>query len=270
MDLKLKSTQLQYQGYLNTPLLWITNALFDLKHLEIPEQSTKIFTEIIPDNLRLGKRVERFVMAELKQLDSVEVIVENVQIQDGKITIGELDCLLKLNDIPVHLEIIYKFYLYDSSVGYSEIDHCIGPNRNDSLNKKLDKLKNKQLPLLYNKHTKPLLDDLLLNEKNIKQRIYFKAQLFIPFRSDVKFEILNKECLAGFYIHFSALTQFSEAKFYIPSKIDWLVQVHSRVTWLNFDHFEAVVRLLYKNQTSPLCWVKFPKGIIQKFFVVWW
>lgn len=270
MNSKDKHIQLQYQGYFNSALLWKTSNLLDLIQLEVPEQSTSLCTEFIPDNLRLGKRVERFVSSELQQLPEIEILKENIQIQDGKITIGELDCLLTRHDIPFHLEIVYKFYLYDSSVGSSEFEHWIGPNRNDSLIKKLDKLKNKQLPLLYKEQTKALLDDLQLNVNEIKQRVYFKAQLFVPYKTTIKFELLNKECLTGFYIHFSKLTPLANAKFHIPSKTDWLIQVHSNVTWLNFNQFKSVVTLLYKNQTSPLCWVKLPKGTIQKFFVVWW
>ena len=44
----------------------------------------------------------------------------------------------------IHLEIVYKFYLYDNTIGTSEIDHWIGPNRNDSLREKLEKLKSKR------------------------------------------------------------------------------------------------------------------------------
>jgi len=63
------------------------------------------------------------------------------------------------NNKPIHLEIIYKFYLYDPSIGLTQLDHWIGPNRRDSLVKKLTKLKQKQLPLLYH----PLITQLLIS-----------------------------------------------------------------------------------------------------------
>ena len=80
----------------------------------------------------------------------IKILAENVQIQNEKTTVGEIDCILTTAKKPVHLEIIYKFYLYDKSVGTNELEHWIGPNRRDSLVSKLNKLKDKQLPLLYN------------------------------------------------------------------------------------------------------------------------
>jgi len=271
MNLKSKQKQLQYQGYLNTPLLWKTHKVFGIKQLESSKQSHLIFNELIPDNLRLGKRVERFVSAELEKNERIEVLLENTQIQNQKLTIGELDCVLKLNETPIHLEIIYKFYLYDPNVGSTEIEHWIGPNRNDNLLKKLTKLKEKQLPLLYNTHTKPHLDALNLKVENILQRVCFKAQLFKPYNSNnIKFDLLNKDCLKGFYVSFSELEQFISCKFYIPNKIDWLLEVQTQIDWLPYALFIEKITTLINKKTAPLCWIKFPKGTVQKFFVVWW
>ncbi len=263
--------KLQYQGYLNTPLLWKAHEVFGLKQLELNNQNYSVFNEILPDNLRLGKRVERFVSAELNKNESVEILLENVQIQNQKLTIGELDCIIKHDKTPIHLEIIYKFYLYDPKVGKTEIEHWIGPNRNDNLLKKLTKLKDKQLPLLYNIHTKPHLDALNLKAEKLLQRVYFKAQLFTPYTNNTAdFKILNKDCLKGFYISFSELEQFASCKFYIPNKADWLVEVQTQVDWLPYTLFLEKITTLINKKTAPLCWIKFPKGAVKKFFVVWW
>ncbi|WP_439335600.1 DUF1853 family protein [Thalassobellus sediminis] len=271
MDLKLKQIQLQYQGYFNTPLLWKTHEVFGLMQLEISNQRHFVFNDIIPDNLRLGKRVERFVSRELEKDDRIEVLLENTQIQNQKLTIGELDCILKFNETPIHLEIIYKFYLYDPTIGATEIEHWIGPNRNDNLLKKITKLKEKQLPLLYNVHTKPHIDALNLNTESILQRVCFKAQLFIPYNtSAVDFKLLNKGCLKGFYIPFSEIEQFTSCKFYIPNKVDWLLEVQTHVNWLSYTSFVEKTTILINKKTAPLCWIKFPKGAVQKFFIVWW
>lgn len=270
MDLKPKQIQLQYQGYLNTPLLWKIHEVLGLKQLELYKQSNLVFNETISDNLRLGKRVERFVSAELQNDARIEVLLENTQIQNQKLTIGELDCLLKLDETPIHLEIIYKFYLYDSNVGSTEIEHWIGPNRNDNLLKKLTKLRDKQLPLLYNAHTKSHLDILNLKAESILQRVCFKAQLFTPYSYTVDFNLLNKDCLKGFYIPFSEIEQFASCKFYIPNKVDWLLEVETQIDWLSYALFLEKLRILINEKTAPLCWIKFPTGAVQKFFVVWW
>ncbi len=132
-------------------------------------------------NYVLGKYIERFVSYQLTQEKSINIICENIQIQKEKITLGELDCILLKDKKPIHLEVIYKFYLYDPSVGKTEVEHFIGPNRKDSLVEKLDKLKEKQLPLLYSNECVSYLKSINLQSSEIEQQVYFKGQLFIPF-----------------------------------------------------------------------------------------
>jgi hypothetical protein len=264
-----KNIQAQYQGYLRTPSLW-KNSVFGIQQFEFSTDAENIINESIPENLRLGKRVERFVSSQLQQNKEITILLENVQVQNEKITIGEIDCLLKHNHTPIHLEIIYKFYLFDAQIGTTEIEHWIGPNRNDSLLKKLTKLKEKQLPLLYNPLTKPLLDDLDLKADEIQQVVCFKAQLFVPYQKDVEFKELNAACINGFYIPISEIKQFTDSKFYIPTKTNWLLEVQTQVNWLNYSLFSEEVTTLTNAKTAPLCWIKFPNGNIQKFFVVWW
>jgi len=269
MNSKSKDIQLQYQGYFHTPLLWKNKHLFGLKQLELSSGAETVFNEVVSEKLRLGKRVERFVSHELKQNEAI-ILIENIQIQNEKLTIGEIDCILKHHEAVIHLEIVYKFYLYDVSVGTTEIEHWIGPNRKDSLIAKLTKLKEKQLPLLYNTHTKPLLDALNLKMDALQQFVYFKAQLFIPYKKEVVFLELNKNCVNGFYIHFNELSQFSSCKFYIPSKTNWLQETQIQVSWLVYQPFFVEVETLLQQKTTPLCWIKHANGKIQKFFIVWW
>lgn len=270
MDIRSKNIQLQYQGYLDTPLLWEDDALLGLKQLELDKQATNQFYDSISDQMLLGKRVERFVNAELEQHENIEILLENAQVQNEKTTIGEIDCILKQDGIPIHLEIIYKFYLYDSSVGDTEIERWIGPNRKDSLVKKLHKLKSKQLPLLHNTFTKTVLNKVHIDPAHTLQRVLFKAQLFTPFHEPIAFNLLNKGCLRGFYIHFPEIQQLSNCKFYIPIKVDWLMQVQSNTDWLSYPEFEKIISGIIAENKAPLCWIKFPNGIMQKFFVVWW
>lgn len=268
---KDKEIQLQYEGYINTPLLWQHQDVYGLQQLDIHPYNISNFNQSVPEGLRLGKRVERFVSHELSQDEHTTLLVENIQIQKDKRTLGELDALLLYNDQPIHLEIVYKFYLYDARVGDNELDHWIGPNRKDTLVKKLDKLKNKQLPLLFNPHTQPLLQDLNLDIKNLQQRVLFKAQLFTPYNdANISFELLNKTCIKGFYISFKHLKVLDNNKFYIPNKINWLSEKQTQSNWLPYDKFYEAVNPYILNKTSPLCWVKFPNGIVQKFFVAWW
>lgn len=271
MHQRQKDLQLKYEGFLKTPFLWHGKGVFDLVQFEIVSNKTSTFYQPIDKKLRLGKLVERFVSQELQRDNSVHILAENIQIQNNKITLGELDCLLTKDNTPIHLEIIYKFYLYDESVGNSEIEHWIGPNRRDSFIQKLTKLEKKQLPLLYSNHCKPYLNELNLDPFSIKQQVYFKAQLFIPLRKKEQFSTtLNSNCIYGFYIYPNQLDLFSSCKFYIPNKLNWLVEPHSNLNWSNFENFKNDVEKYLAQENSPLCWMKKPNGELIKFFVVWW
>lgn len=259
----------QYQGFLNTPLLW-ESELCGLSQFQLTSSNNQQFTSALPGKLRLGKRVERFVSEAIKSDPNIEILSENHQVQREKLTLGELDCILLRKEIPIHLEIIYKFYLVDTSVGTTEIEHCIGPNRKDNLLKKLTKLKEKQLPLLYAPETKPLLDQLGLNMEAIVQQVYFKAQLFLPLKETIKLKQLNRECVQGFYCNFEELQGFSDCKFDIPTKANWLKEAETQTNWMDFDSFREKINHLLAEEKSPLCWMKRPNGQLEKCFVVWW
>lgn len=263
--------QRQYEGFLNTPLLWEGVDLMGLNQLLLPKKPISHFVLKEQPNLRLGKRVEDFVFFELSTHKHIKILLKNTQIQHQKQTIGEIDCILQQNQFVIHLEIVYKFYLYDPTYGHTEIEHWIGPNRKDTLVKKLNKLKEKQLPLLHNVHTKNVLESLNLKAEAIKQQVYFKAQLFVPYRVEFDdFRVINMACIVGFYIHFKEIHEFQNCKFFIPDKIDWLQDVQNQVDWLNFNRFHEKIEVLIQQKTAPLCWIKFPKGRLLKFFVVWW
>ncbi len=271
MNKNPKDIQLQYEGFLKTPFLWHGKGVLDLFQFEKKSIKSTSFSNVILQKLRLGKLVERFVSFELQQDSSIKILLENIQIQEEKRTLGELDCLLLKNDKPIHLEIIYKFYLYDKTIGSSEIEHWIGPNRKDSLVQKITKLKDKQLPLLYSNQCKPYLEKLNLASEKIEQQIYFKAQLFVPLCDFKKeFDLINNDCIYGFYINTKELNQFKDCKFHIPNKHNWLVKPHTNITWLNFEEYSNRLEIYIEEKNTPLCWLKKSNGELFKFFVIWW
>jgi len=270
MHQKTKEIQKRYDGFLQTNCLWNNDVIFNLHQFKIEQNSSKVNIEI-DEKLRLGKYIERFVSYQLVQQKGISIICENVQIQQEKRTIGELDCIILKNDKPIHLEIIYKFYVYDVNAGNSEIERFIGPNKKDSLIEKLTKLKEKQLPLLYSNECKSFLKTIKLNIDTIEQQVYFKAQLFVPYSNqNIELKTLNSDCITGFYINKKQLEQFADCKFYIPIKKDWLVIPHQNVNWANFYQFKENSDEYLDRDFSPLCWLKKTNGEIKKFFLVWW
>ena len=136
----------------------------------------------VPNNLRLGHLVERLVGKLLKASTNFKVLYENVQILEDKKTIGELDFILQEIDTQkvIHMELAYKFYLFDPSISSAPLNNWIGPNRNDSLVQKLDKLKHKQFPLLHTSQAKEQFAEIKLSE--VKQELCLLTSLFIPYQ----------------------------------------------------------------------------------------
>ncbi len=263
-------THRQYDGYLATPFLWYGN-LDGLEMLEMDGTHKSTYPEIDKQiHIRLGKLIEYFVLFELEQNKRYKTLQSNIQIFQGQITIGELDAIIKQSEKVVHLEIVYKFYLYDPSIPV-EMNRWIGPNRKDSFVEKLNKLKNKQLPLINHPETIRILSDLDVDLANVIQKVCFKAQLFVPYLSyENTIPIINNACINGFYIHFSDIVLFEDCAFHIPEKLDWLTPPHLEVEWISNTAFEKSISLLLASKKSPLCWMKTKDSKLQKFFVVWW
>lgn len=271
MNRSTKDIQLRYEGFLQTPNLWMGNTMQNLEQFDLKIQRPTAFQDPISKGLRLGKLIERFVSHQIKLDNSISILAENIQIHQNKITLGELDLLLLQGKQPVHLEIIYKFYLYDERIETSELDRWIGPNRRDSLVQKLNKLTNKQLPIIAHEETQNYLNRYNLIPENIHQKVCFKAQLFVPFsKTSSSYPIINSDCIAGFYVNLKELALFKECKFYIPAKLDWLVVPKTDVTWLSYEHFILEVNTLLPKKLAPLCWMKKTNGEMSKFFAIWW
>jgi hypothetical protein len=135
----------------------------------------------------------------------------------------------------------------------------------------LNKLKNKQLPLLYSEECLAYLKTVHLNADLIEQHVYFKAQLFVPYLEKIiQLKSVNQDCIVGFYIQTKELELLNDCKFYIPTKKDWLLIPHQNVSWVNFIDFKEVSADILERQFSPLCWLKKSNGQIEKFFLVWW
>lgn len=260
--------QKQYEGFLKTPNLWNGNAIGSLQQFILPGNSHKIDLHKLEP--RLGKRVEQFVVFQFEQ-EGIPVITSNLQIQNGKETIGEIDTIIEEDNQLIHLEICYKFYLYDPTITGNETSKWIGPNRRDSLDLKLEKLQTKQFPLLQNDITKRQLSKLDINAESITQKVLFKSQLFLP--ADTVFNNklpINENCIEGFYYALENLEQFHDCKFFIPQKPDWLMKPQTHINWLNYSEFRIKVGVYLDKKNAPLCWIKKPSGALEKIVVVWW
>jgi hypothetical protein len=263
------SSEKEYLGFLSTNHLFneAHNLPFNTFSDELENNQT--FSAELEKGLRLGNRVERYVVHQLISND-YKILVNNLQVISEGRTLGELDCIISKNDIITHLEIVCKFYLFDDSTGKDELDHWIGPNRKDSLVEKLNKLKSKQLPLLNN----PITKNVLLNsgiERIHNQKVFFVAQLFTPYYAEpISFNVINSQCHAGSYLSIDNINLLKDSYFYIPPKNEWLQTPTNDVHWMNFGNALDNLSELICNKKSPLCWIKNKNNEIEKVFITWW
>lgn len=262
-------TQQRFYGYLKTPFLW-RGELIGLQQFDIEEFKDISIKVKVADTLRLGNYVEKLVAEHLKFDEHIEILEENLQIIDNKHTLGEIDCLLRKDRKPIHIEIAYKFYVYDPTVGTSEIEHFVGPNRRDSLVLKLHKIKTKQFPLLQHTVCAKVLNNHGIKFNELEQQTFFKAQLFLPYNKEVSLEKVNQNCIEGFYVNKKDFEEFDNCKFYIPNKLDWIIIPHTHVNWLNYADTIEILKKFHERKSSPLLWKKDKNGNIEKLFVVFW
>jgi hypothetical protein len=225
----------------------------------------------LPTNIRLGHLAEKIVSELIKSSANFKVLYENIQIIENKKTIGEIDFIIEeINTRQViHLELAYKFYLFDPSISSELINNWIGPNRNDSLREKLDKLKSKQLPLLYDNCAKAKFNDIVIDE--VSQAICFCVSLFIPYEYKGEFSPIYKNAIKGYYLNLETFTDLdhSSNEYHLPSKKEWGMEPCKNEIWTDFAGIEKDLHTIVNKQQSPLCWQK-QNDSYTTFFIVWW
>ncbi len=225
----------------------------------------------LPTNLRLGHLVEAIVSRLIKGSTNYELLYENIQLIEEKKTVGEIDFIIKNknNHQLTHLELAYKFYLYDPAISSVPLHNWIGPNRNDSLVRKLKKTTDKQFPLLYHDIAKIRFSDIAIDK--VTQALCLIASLFIPYKSKIAFSPLFEKAIKGYYLDFEnfASIDHSQKTYYLPTKKEWGMDPAENEIWVDFATLENEVIHRMKEHKAVLCWEN-QQERYSTFFVVWW
>lgn len=262
----------QYQSFVNSETI-----------LANPQNGFSFFqpSPIYPADLHikskmLGKRMEEFFMINIEADEQYKIIEAGLQIIDKGITIGELDFIIqnKLTHQIEHIELAYKFYLYNPLLNEHLINSWVGPNKNDYLHLKLRKLFEKQFPLLYHSKTKELLLEKGVEVEKVEQKLCFLGKLYIPYqyREIENLKGVNKACLDGFWIDkeaFNTHNDFKELTFFIPEKLNWHTPINEQVVWIDFNQLNFLLKQYHQAKKSPMVWVKNDDKMF-KLFITWW
>lgn len=178
---------------------------------------------------RLGEHFENIVHFHLKNNEQISDIHRNIQIKRDKITLGEMDFLLRLGSQWVHLEVALKLYLLDSTGDSSSpgLEGFIGTRRDDCLAAKWQRMLTHQLTLSQRPEAQAVLAELGLDEPPLPA-VWVKGWLFYhPSRqqSDLAPAPVNPAHLQGWWVTWSELELLNgkgEA-FMLPGKPDWLL-----------------------------------------------
>ncbi len=162
---------------------------------------------------RLGHYYEDLVNLVLTNTAQLSVIKRNLQIRQGRSTVGEFDFLGRDDSAGVfHLECAIKFYLRTGDG--SELNHFVGPNRRDRLDLKWAKLIQQQIALSQHPAAQAQLAELGVHVT------------------------LRRVLLQGFLFH-----PFGEP---VPRLHPAINPQHSRGWWLRSDEACAVIRSPYR------------------------
>ncbi len=240
---------------------------FDLNKLQL----TTDLEFQLPTNVRLGHLAEKIVSELIKSSSNYSVLYENLQIIEQEKTIGEIDFILQNENTKqlVHVELAYKFYLFDPTLSSEIINNWIGPNRNDSLQEKLEKLKSMQFPLLYHTATKATLPTLACEE--VSQALCFLVSLFIPYEYKPNFSPVYQKAIKGYYFNLKTFIKLDNPtkNYYLPTKKEWGMEPADNETWCIFSEIEKQISISITEKQVVLCWQKQNDSYLS-FFIVWW
>jgi hypothetical protein len=225
----------------------------------------------LPANLRLGHLAEKIVAELIKASTNYKVLYENVQVTEDKRTIGEIDFIIENNITKqlTHVELAYKFYLFDPNISSEPLNNWIGPNRNDSLKEKLEKTKTKQFPLLYHNRTKSKLNNIEIDE--VTQALCLLVSLFIPYQYQASLNPIYEKAVKGYYLNFETFLRLDHfaKNYYIPAKKEWGMDPAENEIWTDFNGVEKYLSTSIQEKQAPFCWQKYKNSYVA-FFIVWW
>jgi hypothetical protein len=268
---------LQLQGFMTNTYWDYASDFLGLETFRLPEINVEwadLKRLTVPAYLRLGNRLERFFSFIIQESKTYEMIAENVQIVAHKVTLGELDFIIRnvqTQEI-IHVELGGKLYLYDPEIE-GELERWIGPNRSDALLTKLDRLKTYQFPLLEHPQTQQQLATWQLRNETIQQQICFKVRLFLPeFLYGQIPPFVKAEHIRGYYLSLAAFqsSRFESFQYFVPEKQDWIVEPRYGEMWFTHKQILPYVEKSLSTMQSPMVWIKKSEQEYETIFVVFW
>ncbi len=223
---------------------------------ELDKNPRELFDFLATKNSRLlGKYFEALIEFMIRKSPYRKLLVANLQINSGTRTIGEIDFIYKnlVNDKLIHLETAGKFFLWKGD-NY-ELSSFIGPNPNDSLDKKISKIKTSQLPLAKSDIVKRTLKSLRI-KGNIESKVLFKGYLFTPLGKECQPPFAGNNFYRGFRINSNELNILRKRKSYwrILKRKEWVSPyfTNDKSQFTDWEHIENKIRIDLATDHYPI------------------
>ena len=191
-------------------------------------QTTQLVDFMAKGNTRsLGRYFERLISFWLRQIRQVDVLHESFVIRVGKRTVGEIDFIfIDEHSRMTHWEVAVKFYLFSPDT-YGQGSHYLGPNAVDTLDRKLERLLQHQLP-----RSEKLFPDVEVREPYVKGRIFYPQ--LRPRRSQAHLSLSDSHLVGSWVRHADVEMLLSVADrepgnvaYRLLDKPHWLAEVYS-------------------------------------------
>ena len=168
--------------------------------------------------LRLGKYFEYLVQYAIEIDQRYNLVLKNLPIYSGKITVGEIDLVIRDTETEElqHWEVALKFYLQH---GANDPNQMIGPSGNDTLGSKIKKLESKQIPLGQHRSVIEKIGS------TPTAMLFMKGMFFHRLGSTLQLENRNPNALTGWWIYESELHKLESLnaeEWSILQKPEWI------------------------------------------------
>lgn len=176
----------------------------------------------------MGRYFETLFSFAIQHLSTLSIQFEHVQIQKAGETLGEVDMLVQTPDGDFHqFEIAIKFYLERPDL-YPH--HWIGPNKNDSLLKKVTRAREHQLAILHTESGAALLETVAKGRRAQASLLMF-GRLYLALLDASSVQAWWRQSERGGWIRLSDLALLSSlcSHYVVLEKPHWLACPEPRI-----------------------------------------
>jgi hypothetical protein len=248
---------------------WLQNDLYDqglYSWLQNLDQNPTTLLEHLQQqrSRRLGIYFEQLLSFYFEHYPRFELLGKNVQVNGNKRTLGEFDFII--NDLSVnkiyHIEVAIKFYLghqyllkdIEGNNPYYNWHHWLGPNKKDTLGKKMAHLKSHQLTLSETDSGKSALKPILKKDEAINVRLLLCGRFFFPINNKIE---TPQHCQwLPYQHHWLSLHNAKHSEELM--KNDKQLIVLPRAYWLSELTYEDLSnnKLVIRNYKETLKWIE--------------